>query len=328
MANDFYQTLGISRSADEKAIRSAYRKLARKYHPDLNPGDSAAERKFKEINEANGVLSDPAKRAKYDKHGDQWMNADRIEAQQARARAQSRPGARRQTSGRTPPTGGGFPNGGTSVEYGFGDLGDLDDIFGGLGDMFDSTRGYRSYDTNTTTRRSAAGRRSRDIPVTISLEEAFTGTKRLVNVPAKDNAARRIEVRIPPAVDDGARVHVGLPDGAQVFLAVTIAPHANFKRDGDDLHADLAVPFEDTLLGGEVEFTSLKGRLALKVPPNSAEGKRIRIQKHGMPKSGDPSTNGDLYVTIKPKLPDSLQPDEAEALKEYRKRRITNRMRA
>ena len=307
MARDYYETLGVSRGADEKEIRQAFRKLARQYHPDLNPGDEAAERKFKEINEANEVLSDSDKRAKYDRYGDNWMHAERIESQSGagralrqRLRAGNARGVRLRGLWRT-----------------------LTTCWAGSA-MF-------SVQLRLTARAGALGRRSRpgranhhDVPVTITLEEAFRGTKRMVNVPTKDGGNRRIEVSIPAAVDNGRRVHISLDDGVQVFLVVSVAPHARFEREGDNLHADLAVPFEDALLGGEVEFTSLKGRLALKIPPGSGEGRRIRIQKHGMPMREMPSVNGDLYVTVKPQMPTSLAPDESAALEEFRRLRIAN----
>ena len=311
MARDYYETLGVQRGADEKEIRQAFRRLARQYHPDLNPGDEAAERKFKEINEANEVLSDADKRAKYDRYGDKWMHADRIEAQ----------------GGAGSPFGGGFGQGGTRVEYGFGDFSDLDDLLGGFGDVFGGAAGYGGARTHAR-RRSRPGRPNHhDIPVTVTLEEAFRGTKRMVDVPTKDGGARRIEVSIPPAVDNGRRVHISLDDGIQVFLVVSVSSHTRFEREGDNLYADLAVPFEDVLLGGEVEFNSLKGRLALKVPPNSGEGRRIRIQGHGMPARESPSSAGDLYVTIKPQMPHSLNDDERAALEEFRRLRMANGMR-
>ena len=307
MARDYYEALGVPRSADEKEIRSAFRKLARQFHPDLNPGDEVAERKFKEINEANEVLSDADKRAKYDRYGDNWMHADRIE-EQARAGATF--------------SGGYGP--GTRVEYGFGDLSDLDDLFGGFGDIFDGASEYGNTQTRTR-RRSRPGRPNHhDVPVTVTLEEAFRGTKRMVDVPTNDGGSRRIEVSIPAAVDDGSRVHISLGDGIEVFLVVSLSPHTRFRREGDNLHADIAVPFEDALLGGEVEFTSLKGRLALKVPAGSSEGKRIRIQGHGMPKRESPSVYGDLYVTVKPQLPSSLSLDERATIEEFRRLRIAN----
>ena len=304
MARDYYEVLGIARSADEKEIRSAFRKLARQYHPDLNPGDEVAERNFKEINEANEVLSDPDKRSKYNRHGDNWMHADRLD-EQARAGATF---------------GGGFGRG-TRVEYDFGDFGDMDDLLRGFG----GASGYGGGASTRTRRRSRPGRPNHhDVPVTVTLEEAFRGTKRMVNVPMKDGSTRRIEVSIPAAVDDGSRVHISLGDGIQVFLVVSVSPHTRFKRDGDNLYADLAVPFEDALLGGEVEFTSLKGRLALKVPPSSGDGRRIRIQGHGMPSRESPSASGDLYVTVKPQMPTMLSPDEKQALEEFKRIRIAN----
>ena len=302
MASDYYEVLGVPRSADEKEIRSAFRKLARQYHPDLNPGDEAAERKFKEINEANEVLSDADKRAKYNRHGDNWMHADRMEAQ----------------------GGGGFRQG-TRVEYGFGDLGDLDDLLGGYGDIFGGASPYGAGTRTHTRRHSRPGRSNHhDVPVTVTLEEAFRGTKRMVNVPTKEGGTRRIEVSIPAAVDNGSRVHLSLDDGIQVFLVVSLSPHTRFTRESDNLYADIAVPFEDALLGGEVEFTSLKGRLALKVPSGSGDGRRIRIQGHGMPMRESPSANGDLYVTVKPQMPTSLSDDERVSLEEFRRLRMAN----
>lgn len=312
MARDYYQVLGVPRGADAKEIRSAFRKLARRYHPDLNPGDETAERKFKEINEANEVLSDADSRAKYDRYGDNWMHADRLD-EQARA-------------GST--FGGGFGSG-RRVEYGFGDIGDFDDVLGGFGDIFGGSSGYGGGTRTRARRRSRPGRPNHhDIPIRITLEEAFRGTKRMIDVPAKDGNTRRIEVSIPVAVDDGSRVHISLDDGIQVFLVVSVAPHTRFKREGDSLYADLAVPFEDALLGGEVEFTSLKGRLALRVPAGSGEGRRIRIQGHGMPRRESPSSAGDLYVTIKPGMPSSLSDDERAALEEFRRIRVANGRRA
>ncbi len=296
MARDYYEILGVSRSADEKEIRRAFRKLARQYHPDLNPGDEAAERKFKEINEANEVLSDTDKRTKYNRYGDNWMHSERIEAQGGAG------------------FGGGFGRGGR-----FGhDIGDLSDLLGGFDDFGRS--GY-----STSRRRGRPGRSSHvDVPVTITLEEAFKGTKREVNVPTIEGGIRRIEVSIPRAVDNGSRVHIGLDDGTQVFLVISVEMHALFRREGDNLYADLAAPFEDAALGGEVEFTSMKGRLALRIPPGSGDGRRIRIQGHGMPMRESPQVFGDLYLSVKPEIPASLSADEKEPLEEYRRRRIAN----
>ena len=224
---------------------------------------------------------------------------------------------------RARPFGGGFGRG-TRVEYGFREHGPTWTTCSAGSAMLSG----RLRLTARAGGRAGAARPGRpnhhDIPVTVTLEEAFRGTKRMIDVPAKDGSSRRIEVSIPAAVDDGRRVHISLDDGVQVFLVVSLAPHTRFKREGDNLFADISVPFEDALLGGEVEFTSLKGRLALKVPAGSGEGRRIRIQGHGMPSRESPSVNGDLYVTVKPRMPSSLSDDERAALEEFRRLRVAN----
>ena len=189
MARDYYEALGVQRSADEKEIRGAFRKLARQYHPDLNHGDESAERKFKEINEANEVLSDPDKRVKYNRDGDNWMHADRIEAQ-----------------------GGG-------------------DIFVGASPYGAGARAY-------TLRHSRPGRSNHhDVPVTITLEEAFRGTKRMVNVPTKDGGTRRIEVCIPAAWATARAFTYRWTTEFRSFSSSACRPHANdywwLTRGGD-----------------------------------------------------------------------------------------------
>ena len=304
MAKDYYETLGISRTADADAVKSAFRKRAREYHPDLNPDDADAERKFKEINEANEVLSDPDKRAKYDRYGDDWMNADRIEAQTA---ASGSPFGRTRTSGgRATWTGGG----GARFDF------DLDDL---INDLRDGGAADIGFGSNPRYRR----RSSFDVPLTITLEEAYKGGKRQVNLPAAAGG-RRIEVAVPRAVDDGSRVHISLDDGAQVFFIISVSPHKRFTRDGDDLRCEVSVPFEDAILGGEVEVDTLKGRLALTIPRGSAAGQRIRIPAHGMPRRSQPSAYGDLYVAVKPEPPANLSQDEEDLLRQFKRLRIDN----
>ncbi len=302
MARNYYDVLGVARNADEKAIRSAFRRLARKHHPDLNPNDAAAERKFKEINEAHEVLSDADKRAKYDRHGDNWMHADRIDEAQA---------ARRH-SGRTS----GGAHGG--VRYDFS-TDDLSDLFSNLGDLSD----LKSRIRHETERARYKHGSHIDVPLSITLEEAYNGGKRQVTLP-HSVGSKRIEVAVPRAVDDGSRVHISLDDGTQVFFVISLMPHPRFTRDGDDLYHDLIVPFEDAVLGGEVQFESLKGRLALKVPRGSADGRRIRISGHGMPNRSYPGAFGDLYVVVKPQIPTDLDTEEEELLRRFRQVRINN----
>lgn len=303
MAKDYYEVLGVSRNADEKEVRSAFRRLARAYHPDLNPDDKEAERKFKEINEANEVLSDADKRAKYDRYGDNWMNADRM----------------RERSGASA-GGGGYASYGTTFDF---DLGNLDDLLGGdLDDLFSASRRRA---------RTRARMRSQhtDVAVSISLEEAFSGAARTATVAAANGESKRIEVTIPRAVDSGSRVHISLDDGTQVFFNISVLPHPRFTREGNNLLAELSLPFEDTVLGGEAEFRSLKGRIVVTIPPNSASGRRIRIAGHGMPvRGGAADEYGDLYISVKPELPANLSDDERQLLVEFRQLRIENGKRA
>lgn len=303
MAKDYYEVLGVSRNADEKEVRSAFRRLARAYHPDLNPDDKEAERKFKEINEANEVLSDADKRAKYDRYGDNWMNADRV----------------RERSGASA-GGGGYASYGTTFDF---DLGNLDDLLGGdLDDLFSASRRRA---------RTRARMRSQhtDVAVSISLEEAFSGAARTATVAAANGESKRIEVTIPRAVDSGSRVHISLDDGTQVFFNISVLPHPRFTREGNNLLAELSLPFEDAVLGGEAEFRSLKGRIVVTIPPNSASGRRIRIAGHGMPvRGGAADEYGDLYISVKPELPANLSDDERLLLVEFRQLRIENGKRA
>lgn len=276
--SNYYDVLGVSRGASEKEVRQAYRKLARKHHPDLNPDDREAARKFKEINEAHEVLSDAKDRKKYDKYGDRWKDADRIEEQF---------GGRRHTWS----TGGESP-----FEYQGG--GGSDDILGrfGFGDRF----GRRS----TPTRKIEG-------EVSVSLEEAYAGTNRTVTLTV-NGTARKIEVTVPPGVKTGSTVRVTPAAGQELLLHVTVTPHVRFTRQGDDLHVDVSVPLETAVLGGEVEVRTIRSTVHLTVPEESQNGQKIRLSGHGMPRLSSPDTKGDLYVTLRPKLPKDLSDEERE----------------
>ena len=294
---DYYDVLGVKRDASEKDIRQAYRKLARKLHPDVNPDDKAAETRFKEVSEAYEVLSDKEKRAKYDRYGHDWQFAEQAEA----ARAQ------------------GFGSGGFRTRtYTSGDFSEADDLFGGgdgLGGIFGDLFG-----------RGGAGRRrgetipGQDIeqPVTVTLEEAFNGTARILSIPTPDGTARRLEVRIPPGVRDGSRVRVasegspspfGGPRG-DLYLVVSVAPHKSFERKDDDLTVKVPVPLHIAVLGGEVEVPTLRGsKLALRIPPETQNGRKIRLAGQGMPHlSGN--GRGDLYAEVNVVLPTHLSEEE------------------
>ena len=312
---DYYNILGVKRDASEQELKRAYRRLARKHHPDVNPGDKSAEAKFKEINEAYEVLSDKEKRQKYDQFGDQWQHADQF----ARAGGQ-------QTHSRD------FGQGGGAQGFRFEER-DLDSLFG---EMF---QGFR---TGTTSRRAQA-RHSLDVdyPVEITLEEAYQGASRILGLEAEEPCPtcgstgqiqnvlcsvcrgsgvlahlKHLEVKIPPGVRDGSRVRVA-GKGRQgsrgatgdLYLVISVKPHSLFERKGDDLYVEVAVPLTVAMLGGEVQVPTPKGKLALKIPPETQNGRAFRLAKQGMPHLGD-SARGDLLARVSVLLPTNLSTEE------------------
>src|SRR5581483_3593229 len=326
MANDFYDVLGVGRGASEKEVRPAYRKLARKYHPDVNPGDKAAEARFKEINQAYEVLSDAEKRRKYDKYGDKWEYADQIEE------AQRQRGAR---------YGFGGYGGATYQEFDLSDLGDIGD----LGGVF-STFFRRGGGTGTRT-----ARRGADIqqPVEVSLEEAYHGTTRMLEMVATEpcptcggageiagatchtcqgagfvQRPRRLEVKIPAGVTNGSRVRIAGEGQAGIggqkgdlLLVVTVRPHARFERKGDDLHEDIDVPVATAALGGEVEVPTMTARVMLKIPPETQNGRVFKLAGLGMPRLGREG-KGDLYARVRLRLPERLNDRQKKLFEELR----------
>ena len=288
----YYETLGVSKNASEKDIRQAYRRLARKHHPDLNPNDEEAERQFKKINEAYEVLSDADSRQKYDRYGDMWRQADNIEAQQSRG------GPRSYTW-----TTGGRATGGAGAGAEF----DLGDLLGGFGDVFGG--GGRA--------RPRVRRHRANAAVTVSLEEAFAGTKRRVFAP-DGGGSRRIEASIPPGVDNGSVVRISLDSGAELYLNVTVSPHARFRRKGSDLEVDAPVPLADAVLGGEIDLRTLGGTLRLTIPPESQNGQRIRLTGQGMPRLGERGKRGDLYAIVRPQMPSKVSAEEREVFERLR----------
>ena len=290
----YYETLGVSRNASEKDIRQAYRSLARKHHPDLNPNDKEAEQQFKKINEAYEVLSDAENRKKYDRYGDQWRRADQFDAQY--------PQDGRRNYRWTHTAGG--PDG-----FDVGGFGGFDDLLGGLGGSYGRGRGAR------------APRRLRtNVAVTVSLEEAYAGAKRHVMAP-DGLGTKRIEVTIPPGVDNGSMVHISLDSGAELYLNITVSPHPRFQRKGSNLDVEVGVPLDDAALGGEVDVQTLKGKLRLKIPPESQNGQRIRLAGQGMPGLDSPDARGDLHVIVRPELPKEMSGEERELFERLRELR-------
>ncbi|MDP6422043.1 MAG: J domain-containing protein [SAR202 cluster bacterium] len=284
---DYYSTLGVNKNASDKDIRQAFRKAARKFHPDLNPGDKDAEARFKEINEAYGVLSDGDSRKKYDRYGDRWKHADQIEEQSRRARSS--------------------PFGWSSHGQGGNPFGqetytDLGDFLGARGDPFGLGRSRRRSRIRSET------------SVEVSLEDAFTGTT-VVATLTVSGRARRYEVNIPPGVDNGSTVRITPNDVTELMFNVTVTPHTGFTRRGDNLYTEAKIPFEDVILGGEAETTTLDGRrIRVRVPANSQNGQSIRLRGQGMPKLGSPDTRGDLFVALRPELPTELTDEMTELI--------------
>ena len=284
MAN-YYEILGVPRNAGEKDIRQAFRKLAREHHPDVNPGDSSSEDRFKRINEAYSVLSDADKRQRYDRHGDNWAHSEQIEEAQDRA---SRGGRfRRSPFGAGDPFSG-FEPGNSSI---------FDQLFSNL---------------HQEVRRTAPAEQ----PVEVTLEEAFRGTSRLLHLPT----GRRLEVKIPPGVDTGSKIHIS-DDGqnqVELFLVVTVGDHLRFQRQGRDLYSQVEVPLEDAVLGGDVTVPTLRGQLSLTIPPETQNGQRFRLAGQGMPQLNNTGVTGDLYATVSIKLPTGLSEEERDLFRQFR----------
>ncbi|HQC20642.1 MAG TPA: J domain-containing protein [Anaerolineaceae bacterium] len=310
---NYYKILGLDKTAKEADIKSAYRRLARKYHPDVNPGKPEAEEKFKEVNEAYQVLSDPEKRQKYDQFGSQW--------QQYRSAGGS-PEDFNWGPWRSQPSGGTSYRTVSQEELNqmFGGMGGFSDffetLFGGLGMGGVSSKASHQPGAGTTRRATA----SRDVQheVEITLEEAFSGTKRLLQF----EGGKRIEASIPPGVDTGSRVRLsGQAGGADLFLRVVVLPHAVFTRKGSDLYTRVPVDFYTAVLGGEVSVPTLTGAVRLTIPENTDSGKVFRLKELGMPGLKSPQTRGNLYATVEVHLPKHLTPAEKDKIRELRNMR-------
>jgi curved DNA-binding protein len=301
---DYYQVLGVSRSAGQQDIQRAYRTLARRFHPDINK-DPGAEEKFKQINEAYEVLSDDKKRARYDRFGENWRQIpEDYDAAAAGPFARAGAGGRRVYVNTT---GGGFG------DVGFGDLGfggvDVDDLLGGL---FGGRTGMGGFGRGA--RVSAPGADS-EAEIELSVEDAYTGGRRRITLQTA-SGTRNYEVSIPAGVTDGQRIRLagqgatGLGGGPRgdLYLAVRLAPHPRYRVEGRDITVELPVAPWEAALGASVPVDTPGGPVQVQVPAGSSSGRRLRLRGRGMPNlSGTP---GDLYAQVKIVVP--AQPSPAE----------------
>jgi curved DNA-binding protein len=325
---DYYSTLGVPKTASEKEMKQAYRKLARKHHPDVNPGDKAAETRFKEINEAYEVLGDPAKRKKYDELGANWR---------AYEQAGGAPGG-----GFDPSQFGGWNvnvGGGRGGQSGYRTMTqeEMNEMFGGdnpFSDFFQTFFGGAGGASGGTRGRGGRGRASRAQPgrdveqeIELPLEDVFHGTTRRFAI-QHDGQTRTVDVRIPAGVGDGARVRVsgegeqgsGGANAGDLYLRIRTTPHPQFERKGRDLYTRVPIPLTTAVLGGEADVLTLGGKpLRLKIPPTTQNAQVFRLKGHGMPVTGKSDEHGDLYATVDVQLPRDLTAEQRRHYEELQK---------
>jgi len=323
---DYYNILGVDRNASEREIKQAYRKLARKHHPDVNPGDKSAEAMFKQINEAYEVLSNKEKRQKYDQFGDQWQYANQFA----------------KTGWQQEPRWDFNQGGSTTFHFGESDGGSFfDELLRGFG--------------AGTVHERVRPRRGQDIeyPLEVTLEEAYHGTSRLLSLHAEEPCSscggtgqiqnmpcsvcrgssrvarpKRLEVKIPPGVKDESRVRIAGKGGqsyrgranGDLYLVISVKPHRLFERKGDNLYVEVAVPLIVAMLGGEVQVPTLKDKVMLNIPPETQNGRVINLAGQGMPHL-DNSSRGNLLAKVKVTLPTKLSAEEKKLFKQLKQLR-------
>ncbi len=318
---DYYKTLGVTKDADGNEIKKAYRKLARKYHPDMNQGDKSAEEKFKEVNEAYEVLSDPDKRSKYDRFGAQW---------QQYARAGGRPEDFDWSQWNAGQPGGAYTRTISPEELeqmfggGFGGFSDFFEALfgGGLGRRAAGQGG--GFGGRQPGRRPQRGRDAEQ-PLQISLEDAFRGTASSLQW----QDGRRIEAKIPAGVRTGSRIRLGgqgesgMAGGqaGDLYLKIEVLPHPVFQRDGDDLTVNLNVDLYTAVLGGKVSVPTMDRPVELTIPPGTANGKKFRLRGLGMPNLRKPEQRGNLYTIVQVQLPQNLSQEERQLFEKLRELR-------
>lgn len=288
---DYYNVLGVSNSATEKEIKNAYRKLARKYHPDLNPNNAEAERKFKQVNEANEVLSDPEKRKQYNRYGKDWQHAEAFEKAEKEQGQQGGYGA---------------------YAYASGDSGDYSDFFESMfgafgGQSRGKARGFKGQDYN-------AG-------LQLDVREAYHTHKRTLNIGGKN-----IRITIPAGIEDGQTIRIkgyggpgmnGGPAG-DLFLTFSVLNDTIFSREGSQLYLNAKVPLTTAVLGGELELDTFEGKAKLQIKPRTQNGSKVKLKGKGFPVYKKEGIFGDLIVTLQVELPNTLTAEQEKLFEALR----------
>ena len=289
---DYFNILGVDRNANETQIKQAFRKLARKYHPDVNPGNQEAEAKFKEVSEAYEVLSDSDKRQKYEQFGQYWNQA------------------------------GGMRSSGPPFDADFGNYGNFDDFINDLLGRFGGGRGGTGFPGGQTNVSKSSINLDAEINLSISFLEAFRGTERILSVNNE-----RVQVKIPPGIKSGSKLRVkgkgniqpGKGRRGDLYLKIDSKPHLIWQLDGDNLRADLPVTFDEISLGSTIKIVIPDGDAQVNIPPGTTPGQNLRLKGKGWPLKGG---RGDLILTVRMHLPSQWSREELDLIKELRRFRL------
>jgi curved DNA-binding protein len=287
---DYYKILGVDKKATEEEIKKAYRKQARKLHPDLNPNDKEAHKRFQQVNEANEVLSDPEKRKKYDQYGKDWKHAEQFEQQ-------------KQQQQRRPFSGGGQQYSGGFDEDDFSDF--FASMFGGGGGRSRRTTKFRGEDYNAE--------------LQLNLSDVYETHKQTITIGEK-----KVRITIPAGIENGQKIKLkgyggkginGGPDG-DLYITFSVVNNTHFKRDGNDMHTTVDLDLYTAVLGGSITVDLMSGKIKLKVPAGTQNGTKTRIKGKGFPVYKKEGQFGDLFLTYQVKLPENLSEKEIELFRQ------------
>ena len=326
---DYYEVLGIDKKADDKAIKRAYRKLAKKYHPDTNPGDKQAEQKFKEVTEAYNVLGDEKKRKLYDQYGFAAFEEGAAGGAYGGAGAGSGFGGFQ----------GGFGGNGGYQEFHFkgGQNGNMDDIFGDIfGDMFHgrSSSGFggqgfkQSYGSGFGGGSFKSKGQDLHAEIRVSCEDAAFGCEKVINLSSgQGTPAQSLKVRVPAGIEDGKSIRLrgkggpGMNGGeaGDLLLKIHVDEKPGYERKGMDVYTTISVPFTTAVFGGEAIVNTLKGSVKCKIPAGIQSGSKIRLRGKGIVSMKDPSVHGDMYAAVQIQVPRNLSPEAKQKLREFEK---------